>query len=150
MVKKKKVLIVFAFLVLITSYIVKIQYKMDCEKKVLEAKYRLNRIVEYQKEYYAKNRKYDVEYISVEKLKYLKIKQKPIYEIGTVETFPQYSEICNDCVMGSSKFRILAVGNLDKDNQQDVFTVNEKGELEHLVVDGFMPVWDWVLEKIKM
>ena len=70
--KKKKVLIVFAFLVLITSYIVKIQYKMDCEKKVLEAKYRLNRIVEYQKEYYAKNRKYDVEYISVEKLKYLK------------------------------------------------------------------------------
>ena len=44
-------------------------------------------------------------------------------------------EACPDCGMDDEKFKIVALGNVDKDETLDVWTMDEKNNLVHLVND---------------
>lgn len=59
------------------------------------------------------------------------------YRYGFVSTagFSRFRSLCQDCVAGEKTFRLIAVGNLDKDTTPDVWTMDQEKNLIHIVDD---------------
>lgn len=62
----------------------------------------------------------------------LEIKYSPVTKLDSIDFASVVSRYCADCTAGDQTFKALAVGNLDDDEDLDVWTIDEKGEVRHL------------------
>ncbi|MES2962849.1 MAG: hypothetical protein V4760_03095 [Bdellovibrionota bacterium] len=65
----------------------------------------------------------------------LDIKYSPVTKLDSIDFAAAASKYCADCVATDSAFKALAVGNLDDDEELDVWTIDDKGDVRHLVDD---------------
>lgn len=64
----------------------------------------------------------------------LRIEYSPVTRLNGIR-FSELMELCPDCTASDLAFKSLAVANLDDDSILDVWTINEQGEILHLVDD---------------
>lgn len=63
-----------------------------------------------------------------------RIKYSPVTKLAEID-FAQLRAFCSNCTASKDTFKAIAAANLDEDDALDVWTINEKGEIEHLQDD---------------
>lgn len=64
----------------------------------------------------------------------LEIVYSPVTQLDTVE-FGKLSSYCQDCTATKNSFKLIAAANLDEDPTLDIWTIDEKGVITHVVND---------------
>ena len=64
----------------------------------------------------------------------VKIEYSPVTKLDKIE-FDRLVSYCPDCTADRHSFKAVAAANLDEDAVLDVWTIDEKGEIAHLIDD---------------
>lgn len=64
----------------------------------------------------------------------LEIGYSPVTKLDSID-FGKLASYCQDCTAGKDTFKAIAAANLDEDPELDVWTIDEKGNVTHLVND---------------
>lgn len=64
----------------------------------------------------------------------LKIEYSPLTQLAEID-FASVAKVCPDCTATESTFKAVAAANLDDDDDLDIWTVDEKGNLRHVFND---------------
>lgn len=65
----------------------------------------------------------------------LNMKFSPVTQLESIDFPAAVAKHCAECTATETSFKAMAVGNLDADAVLDVWTLDEKGEVLHLVDD---------------
>lgn len=102
----------------------------------LEAKLKLSNLYAGEISYHAKNGHF-TEIVSKVKIPIAnnRMPASNLYKVGFASTDEFIKEKCPDCVAKGNQFKAMAYGNLDNDEEYDIWIINSNRELFHLQLD---------------